>query len=322
MAGKNPESYAKRFGIGEWFGELFSATDVARRQEFVELSKARALTLHPICPFRDQPGKPSSPCSKQGGVCSLKLYSKHDLGNAEPVRSPDGALRCLCPHRFEEGGVVREWIGEVLLGSRKPIEVAEVPFLKPEDAPKSAGIRSTVSVHPEGTISAVGRIDKVLVHRRRNLMNWCAVEMQAVYFSGPALSDEFKILIDEDLKGLPFPARIRRPDYRSSGPKRLMPQLQIKVPTLRRWGKKMAVVIDEAFWDSLGKMDAVTDVSNCDIAWFVVRFVEQKRVAVLEPGFVKFTTLERAVEGLTAGIPVTLDQFELQIMQKLARVQA
>jgi hypothetical protein len=41
---------------------------------------------------------------------------------------------------------------------------------------------------------------------------------------------------------------------------------------LRRWGKKMAVVIDEGFFRALGKMDEVKHASNCDIAWFVVRY--------------------------------------------------
>ncbi len=48
-------------------------------------------------------------------------------------------------------------------------------------------------------------------------------------------------------------------------------------------------------------MDEVKHVSNCDIAWFVVRYNEIGEGAVLEPGFVRLTTLERAVEGLTGG---------------------
>jgi hypothetical protein len=96
-----------------------------------------------------------------------------------------------------------------------------------------------------------------------------------------------------------------------------MPQLQIKVPTLRRWGKKMAVVVDRNFFDALGKMDGVRDVPSCDIAWFVVRYDENEGEAVLTPDFVRLTTLERAVEGLTGGDPVTLEVFEARIREKL-----
>lgn len=167
---------------------------------------------------------------------------------------------------------------------------------------------------------SVGRIDSVLVHPDLDYLRWCAVEMQAVYFSGPALSNDYPLFTDPDTLGIPFPGKIRRPDYRSSGPKRLMPQLQIKVPTLRRWGKKMVVVVDEAFFSSLGRMDNVSDVSNSDIAWFIVGFEEGERTARLVPRGVRYTTLERAVEGLTAGLPVTLGQFETEIKDRLGRL--
>lgn len=96
-----------------------------------------------------------------------------------------------------------------------------------------------------------------------------------------------------------------------------MPQLQIKVPTLRRWGKKMAVVVDEGFFDALGNMEDAGHVSNADLAWFVCRFVQGGASINLEPAFVKFTTLEHAVAGLTAGSPITLAEFEVHIRKKL-----
>ena len=149
-------------------------------------------------------------------------------------------------------------------------------------------------------------------------MEWCALEIQAVYFSGNAMKGEFVAFNEAAVDWVIFPAGRRRPDYRSSGPKRLMPQLQIKVPTLRRWGKKMAVVVDRAFFDSIGEMDDVVDISNADIAWFIVRFEEvegQKRTRIVRDE-VRFTTLERSVEGLTGGKPVPLSVFETRISDK------
>ena len=73
-----------------------------------------------------------------------------------------------------------------------------------------------------------------------------------------------------------------------------MPQLQIKVPTLRRWGRKMAVVVDRAFFDSVGEMDNVSDISNADIAWFIVRFEEvpgQQIYSRIVRDEVRYTTL-------------------------------
>ena len=66
-------------------------------------------------------------------------------------------------------------------------------------------------------------------------------------------------------------------------------------------------------------MDRVADISNADIAWFIVGFEnaghgELKRLIRDE---VRFTTLERSVEGLTGGKPVPLPVFERRIRNKL-----
>ena len=163
----------------------------------------------------------------------------------------------------------------------------------------------------------------VLVHPDSEPLRWCALEMQAVYFSGSAMSSEFKILKSWDRNGVPFPGEIRRPDFRSSGPKRLMTQLQTKVPTISRWGKKTAVVIDGSFWESLGHMDQVDSLSNCDIAWFVVSYScrDNSSDFRLIPDSIHLTTLDRAVEGLTGGAPTSLSAFEQTLRQKLAATQ-
>lgn len=297
---------APRFGIGEWYGRLLDGLNLVERQDFA----ARALggkSLRPLCPFRRPlDGKPLE-CTKDGGVCSLQLYESVDEVFGKPVPEVHGALRTLCPYRFEESGTVIRWIGETLLGTSIAIEIPEVGFLRGEPSEGKSG-------HGDD----VGRIDLVLVDPKLDPLNWCAVEMQAVYFSGSAMKVEYECARDYAGGGAPFPAKNRRPDYRSSGPKRLMPQLQIKVPTLRRWGKKMAVVVDEAFFSALGRMDDVRDPSNADIGWFVLRLVRKEKVARVEPAFVRFTTLERAVEGLTAGLPVTLSEFEQSILAKLS----
>ena len=190
------------------------------------------------------------------------------------------------------------------MGTSSPEIATEVGFLRAEDG-----------------ATDVGRIDMVLVNRDdgARALNWCALEIQAVYFSGRSMNEEFRHIRDYAGEAPPFPSQIRRPDYRSSGPKRLMPQLQIKVPTLRRWGKKMAVVIDKHFFASLGRMEEVSDLSNGDIAWFTVDFQadDSDRRFKLVRDAVHVTTLERATEGLTGGSPVTLTEFEESIQSKL-----
>jgi len=220
---------------------------------------------------------------------------------------PDGRLITLCPERFKEGNRVVQWVGEHLLGHSSPRVAVEVNFLERESLEEDEGNKP------------VGKIDMVLVHPEIERFAWCALEMQAVYFSGDAMSEDFVKIAAHQGPGFPFPAR-RRPDFRSSGPKRLMPQLMIKVPTLRRWGKKMVVVVDRDFMQATEseRMDRVPNISNCDIVWVVVRYDEvEGQEATLEFDDVRYTTLERAVEGLTAGSPVALDQFETRIRQKL-----
>ena len=92
---------------------------------------------------------------------------------------------------------------------------------------------------------------------------------------------------------------------------------------MRRWGKKMAVIIDEPFWSSLGQMDELKDISNSDIIWFVVNYSKPvSGVYHLSQGRMVCTTLESAVEGLTGGEPVSLADFESSIRRKLGRVSA
>lgn len=310
---------APRFGIGEWFGNsLVRLTNDERRYYAKEVLKGQNVSSSQPCPF--QARKQNAKCNKKGGVCSLRLYSyagNIDGGYAEgkPFDGPRGELRVTCPLRFHERLEIFKWVGETILGDENPILVGEVGFLQPW---------TTIDTDGGGD---VGRIDMVLV-RNRTLQNdpivWCALEIQAVYFSGDAMSGEFNAYSNERVDTIIFPAGKRRPDYRSSAPKRLMPQLQIKVPTLRRWGKKMAVVVDRAFFDSLGPMETITDISNADIAWFIVRFEEPDncKQATLIRDKVRFTTLERSVEGLTGGRPVSLAEFENRIAEQLTPSKA
>ena len=311
---RKPKDLSPRFGIGEWFGKNLTQMSAEERRHFaLEVLKPKKEQSPQPCPFQTR--KQGAICSKPGGVCSLRFYSyeAHPVtGRAMgvPVEGKQGDLRATCPQRFHEQLDVFKWVGEELLGDPDPQLAGEVGFLE-------AG----ATTDNEGG-DDVGRIDMVLISTKTvpgAPMNWAALEIQAVYFSGDAMRGEFEAYSDPSVDWIVFPAGRRRPDYRSSGPKRLMPQLQIKVPTLRRWGKKMAVVVDRAFFDSIGEMDNVADISNADIAWFIVRFedVEGEARARLVRHDVRYTTLERSVEGLTGGKPVAMPVFESRIKEKV-----
>jgi Restriction endonuclease NotI len=302
-----------RYGIGEWYGRSFVRLTPEDRKAFAELQAVeRTQRPHQLCIPRTTPGNPVR-CTKEGGVCSIRLFRKRAGTNqVSMVPGQLGTLRTTCPYRFQQKGRIFRWVGETILRHPEPLTVGEVGFLE-------RPTEETVEDIADLDSADVGRIDNVLVHPNQQPMHWCALEIQAVYFSGSSMSKEFRMLRTLSESTIPFPAANRRPDYRSSGPKRLMPQLQIKVPSLRRWGKKMAVVVDQDFFAALGKMDDVKDVSNCDVAWFVMRYDESEGEATLTPDFVHLTTLERAVEGLTGGRPVSLETFESRIREKLVR---
>ena len=80
----------------------------------------------------------------------------------------------------------------------------------------------------------------------------------------------------------------------------------------------MAVVVDRAFWESLGEMREVRDLSNAEIAWFVVSHATPASGRIpLRQHELHFTTLSHAVEGLTGGTPLALEDFEEQIRARL-----
>lgn len=339
-------SVTERFHIAEWYGQPFldltpnqrvdfahhkvgkhvmKKADINRLNQLTEKQAVQPLTQREAermealkklldkqeqhekpCPFRTDISHPT--CTKPGGVCSLRLYTDAH-GQFEAVTGERGMVRALCPYRFHQGNIAFRHIGESLLQDSNPIQAGEVGFLESTGNLDSAPGED------------VGRIDMILVAGNRPAdaeMKWCAVEVQAVYFSGREMAIEFRDIIERE--GEPsMPVEGRRPDYRSSGPKRLMPQLQIKVPTLRRWGKKMAILVDYAFFLSMGEMKQVEAISNCDVVWVLVDFIPSPDGGIFTTRVVKEfgTTLESAIEGLTGGQPVSLEEFQGRIGGKI-----
>lgn len=309
---------APRFGIGEWYGRSFVRLTRDERKAFANTALTHSKENAPICPFLSTTIK-SVKCMKKGGVCSLRLYEANEERGALGVTSEEGKLRVVCPHRFKQNNTVYSVIGELMIDTPNPLNVPEVRFLRRPSSAASPQEKNSIAEVSETRSEDVGNIDTVLVKIDGDkLLRWCALELQAVYFSGEKMNLLFTHIRDYAGPGVPFPDKIRRPDYRSSGPKRLMPQLQIKVPTLRRWGKKMAVVVDVPwFRTNVIGVETVGDISNADIAWFLVDFDESTDPATLFVRGPELQTLERAVEGLTGGSPVTLTEFESKIRAKL-----
>jgi len=235
------------------------------------------------CPFQDRA------CTKDRardplGVCSL---------------IDDSGLAITCPYRFLERNVIFQDAATFAFGPDvSMVIIPEVPFL-----------RSTV-----GT-AQLGKIDYVIArHDEGKLVDFCALEVQSVYMSGASMRPEFEhyLRTGEVLE----PERDRHADYRSSSHKRLMPQLMIKVPALRRWGKKVLVAIHEDFFGWLPECP-VLDESNAELTWLVYRAEDEGDCYRLALRRTVPTTLEDAVTSLTAAVPPPRQEFESQLQAAL-----
>nr|VFJ93783.1 MAG: Restriction endonuclease NotI [Candidatus Kentron sp. H]VFJ94498.1 MAG: Restriction endonuclease NotI [Candidatus Kentron sp. H]VFK00996.1 MAG: Restriction endonuclease NotI [Candidatus Kentron sp. H] len=150
-------------------------------------------------------------------------------------------------------------------------------------------------------------------------LEWCAVEIQALYFSGDKMCSEFEAYASAPSPVL-FPNGRRRPDYRSSGPKRLAPQLDVKVPVLRNWGKRISIVIDRFFYDNMNTLvDAYPRarndqerIDNSEVAWFIVDYDEAMK---MKKSTVVFTTLESSRSALNATEPLSKVDFIRELRQ-------
>ena len=290
-----PEA-GERYGIGEWFGAPFLSLEPGQRTEFAHHAQRRVSAETPRCPFQDN----APNCSKKGGVCSIQRYTHIENSH---VGVAVGEPVITCPNRFEQSALVIKWLAEIAGFPESEVHVArEVPFMVRDDGRHA------------------GKIDLVVGHDTGNRLRWHGLEIQAVYFSGPGMPVEFAALQDATDTRPPFPREIRRPDWRSSSAKRLMPQLTIKVPTLRRWGAKLAVAVDRPFFAAIGgpSDNPRQDLNEGDIIWLVTGLeTDQSGALTLRRHHWETLTLEASEDRLRAADPMTRHAFETALRAKL-----
>lgn len=103
-----------------------------------------------------------------------------------------------------------------------------------------------------------------------------------------------------------------------------MPQLETKVPTLRRWGSKVAVAVDQPFFESIGgKSEQYSQtLTDGDIIWMVPQLVEDNDGRyVLSRGHWEVLTLEASNSKLRASETIGLDEFEQTLCKKLTSME-
>ena len=307
-----------RYGIAEWFGYDITTMTPEQRQHYGQLAVSldinSDLSNAPICPFLSTL-VPDTRCNKASGVCSIRRYAAGKDGTG--ITIPGDKVVTVCPSRFlqklDNGKTLFGWISEKLLNSHNPTVVKETPFLRTV----SDSLESD-----EGETKKAGRIDWIIVNPNTmdsGELEWCAIETQALYFSGNKMRLEFDAYAKAPTPVL-FPVGKRRPDYRSSGPKRLSPQLDVKVPVLRNWGKKVVVVIDSYFYNNMYALkdsfprakNAQEKRDNSDVIWFVVDYDDDMNMTASE---IIYTTLELSRTALNATEPLSKFDFTLELKQ-------
>ncbi|MDP3907117.1 NotI family restriction endonuclease [Novosphingobium sp.] len=193
-----------------------------------------------FCRFR------GGPCNKSSKSDPIGICSVSDGVNAAS----------LCPTRFLEDGRIFRDAARLAFGINSSYAVfPEIRILQVPDAKKP------------GEFKKIGKVDFILGKVEGGVVSdFCAVEVQAAYFSGL----ETRSLLRHFMERQNFGAldTFRRPDFRSSAQKRLIPQLQLKVPVFRRWGKKFFVVVDSQFFNSLPEF-RTTSQANSELTWLV-----------------------------------------------------
>ena len=299
----------ERFGISEWYGKPFADLPSSDRKSLAATALSSVAERRqpsedrervPSCPY--QPGGP--PCRKRGGVCSIQRYKRGPDGL---LGESEGSPVIVCPARFEQDQLPIRWLAEIVgFAPEEAMLAREVAFMRGTRTGKPAG-----------------KIDLVVARTSKGNLDWFGLEIQAVYFSGSGMQSEFERLRVDSGSRPRFPDSIRRPDWRSSSAKRLMPQLQIKVPTLRRWGSKMAVVVDRPFFDSIGGVspNPSQNLGDGDIIWMVVDLsLDATGNHRLRRGHWEVLTLEASSDKLLAAETVQQEVFLDALRSKLGPI--
>ena len=242
------------------------------------------------CPFRDGPCTKSSKTNPIG-ICSL---------------SDGGEAASLCPVRFIERDIIFTDAARFAFGERIRFGIfPEVRILKIEAG--TGGERDR----------KIGKVDYLLGKIEDDtVVDFAAVEVQAVYFSGVEIRSPLQYYMENQT--LDLANSDRRPDFRSSAQKRLVPQLQLKVPVFRRWAKKFFVVVDTQFFGALPPFPATTR-ANSEVTWLSYPIAKAGADYVLGDVNIVYSEWDEVRNALREGTPPEPDEIISELQAKLER---
>jgi hypothetical protein len=225
-----------------------------------------------LCPFHNPTG---ANCTKSSVTDPLGTCSIRDAG--QPV--------ITCPVRFREDHTLLTDAADFFFPGERFVSVTEARLTDGEG--KSAG-------HIDIVLASLSNEGKV--------KDYGAIEIQAVYISGNVRSAFRQYMTDPAVNyAMDWPVRnAPKPDYLSSSRKRLVPQLIFKGGILKAWGKKIAVVVQEAFFNQLPELQE-TDKSQADIAWLIYDLAADPKTQTnkLQRKSVRYTSFQATMDRIS-----------------------
>lgn len=258
-------------------------------------AKAIAARKNQLCPYNNKvPNCTKDKAKNPLGVCSV-------FHNGSPA--------ITCPIRFREDWIITTDAANFFLGEGVSWSSLTEVRLTDVDG-KSAG-----------------NIDVVLVayDAQERIIDFGALEVQAVYISGNVREPFEYFMADPDKRhGMDWTAQPNypRPDYLSSSRKRLAPQLMFKGGILNEWGKKSAVALSKAFFNTLPVLNRVPKI-EADVAWFVYDLVlnsqtNRYELVKVDEVFTRFEeTLQRITTTKAGSVRKFLDHLQSKLDEQL-----
>ena len=251
-------------------------------------AEARAARVNKYCPFRQTPCTKSS-ISDPIGICSL---------------SNGDEAAALCPVRFLEGNRIFADAARMAFGPQETfaifpeVRILNLPTREAGQKPKK-----------------IGKVDFLIGKiTGGKVTDFAAIEVQAVYFSGREIRTPMNYFLKH--QKLDIENSDRRPDFRSSAQKRLVPQLQLKVPVFRRWGKKFFVVVDTQFFGELPKFSRTTP-ANSELTWLVYPIKKTGSSYALADPEIVCSEWDEIRNSLREGLPPDPEEIIRELQAKL-----
>ncbi|HEX5155039.1 MAG TPA: NotI family restriction endonuclease [Parafilimonas sp.] len=168
---------------------------------------------------------------------------------------------------------------------------------------------------------SAGNIDYVLVayDDKGRVLDFGSLEVQAVYISGN-LTGPFSAYLENPTSDFSWTQAFKypKPDYLSSSRKRLIPQIIAKGSILKQWGKRQAVALQTAFYNTLPHLPQV-DKAESDFAFFLYDLVPVKEEKRLELKLSKiiYTKFAIALEQIAKFEAGSISEFTQLLQKKL-----